>query len=75
MDIKYFKVATLFATGLFLTFLISADFNYERENYTLIYVVSLVVIWGTYSILSKKWLGLESGLQWNYTRYCSFLIG
>jgi len=54
MDIKYFKVATLFATGLFLTFLISADFNYERENYTLIYVVSLVVIWGTYSILSKK---------------------
>tara|TARA_B100001029_G_C14665180_1_gene236533 strand:- start:37 stop:207 length:171 start_codon:yes stop_codon:yes gene_type:complete len=54
MDIKYFKLATLFATGLFLAFLVTADYGYEKENAVFLYPISLVVIWGTYFILKKK---------------------
>ena len=51
MDIKYFKVATLFA------FAISA-FNMFFGRYVdtglVLLILSLVVIWGSYFILKKK---------------------
>ena len=53
MDIKYYKLATLFATGLFFAFAITGD-SWDREEYFVLYLISLVVIWGTYFILRKK---------------------
>ena len=54
MDIKYFKLATLFATGLFFAFLVTADYGYEIENAVFLYPISLVVIWGSYFIMKEE---------------------
>jgi len=55
MDIKYFHLATLFATGLFVAFVTTTSWRH-REDYWVFYLVSLVVIWISYLILRKKWL-------------------
>ena len=57
MDIKYYKLATLFATGLFFAFAITGD-SWDREEYFVLYLISLVVIWGSYFILSEKKIDL-----------------
>ena len=57
MDIKYFKVATLIATGLFVAFITTAR-HWHRDYYLFFYLVSLVVIWGSYFILSEKKIDL-----------------
>jgi hypothetical protein len=55
MDIKYFHVAALFATGLFVIFFITDPFfRWKKSEYTVVYIVSLVVIYGSYFILKKK---------------------
>ena len=53
MDIKYFKLATLFATGLFFAFAI-IGYSSDREEYFALYLIFLGVIWGSYFILRKK---------------------
>ena len=57
MNIKYFNVATLIATGLFFAFVTTARFR-DRDDYLVFYLVSLVVIWGSYFILSEKKIDL-----------------
>tara|TARA_B100000579_G_C22265485_1_gene591398 strand:+ start:28 stop:186 length:159 start_codon:yes stop_codon:yes gene_type:complete len=52
MDIKYFNVATLIATGFFVVML--AFTRRSHEEWLVVYIVSLVVIWGSYFILRKK---------------------
>jgi hypothetical protein len=51
MDIKYFNLATLFATGLFVILFALGQNEFEK---VLIYLISLGVIWGSYFILRKK---------------------
>jgi hypothetical protein len=53
MDIKYFNLATLFATGLFFAFAITG-YSYDRAEYFVFYLISLGVIWGSYFIMRKK---------------------
>jgi|TARA_Y100000816_G_C25875521_1_gene456880 low temperature requirement protein LtrA len=58
MNIKYFNVATLIATGLFIAFFLTARYG-KTQEYLLFYLISLVVIWGSYFILSEKKIDLK----------------
>jgi len=51
MNIKYFKLATLFATGFFV--IMFAFTRRSHEEWLVVYIVSLIVIWGSYLILKK----------------------
>ena len=53
MDIKYFNLATVFATGLFFAFVLTVGYR-DREDYLVFYLISLIVIWISYFIMRKK---------------------
>ena len=59
MDIKYFKVATLFAFAIFVFNIffgryVDVILNITHTPVLVLLILSLVVIWGSYFILKKK---------------------
>ena len=53
MDIKYFKLATFYSLVAYLFMFIADSGRYLPEN-TFIFILALIVIWGTYFIMRKK---------------------